>query len=214
VRTPDFQALASAMQSLVPTRLAELVVYRSIKPDVARHHGSTFLDGTHSGKAGGRYNPPNGEPITYFAGSQTLAVWESEQEQFMIGLHLSNPPQSPRLVCSVILRHLRVLDLDNGMHRHHLNLQGLQQELVRPSAQWRHALQRGDPVLTHDIGRAAWGRADLDGILFPSWLSDILGNHTLPRLQNLVLFMDPARGDRPRNHAVSVTVHDPSGLAP
>ena len=202
------------MQSLMPTQLDELVVYRSIKPDVARRYSVTFLDGTHTGRTGGRFNPPNSDPITYFAGSQTLAVWESEQDQFMIGLNLSGSPQPPRLVCTVILQNLRVLDLNNAMHLHHLSLQGVQQELTRPSSMWRQALRQGGSVLTHDIGRAALGHSHLDGILFPSWLSDILGKQSLPRLRNLALFMAPGQGDKARNAAVSVTIHDPSGLAP
>lgn len=83
--TVNPQTLAQAVGTVLLTTLNYEVYYRSASLEVQRSGGISVLDGSHAGMSGGRYNAPNSEPLTYFAGSQTLAVLETEQTYMMTG---------------------------------------------------------------------------------------------------------------------------------
>jgi predicted ABC-type transport system involved in lysophospholipase L1 biosynthesis ATPase subunit len=82
------------------------------------------------------------------------------------------------------------------------------------SVQMGQILFEGRPLPTQLIGEAVRQRADADRILYPSWLTLVLPDSAIPRLENLALFMDPEDGSRARNKQVSIDIYDPTGLIP
>lgn len=75
-----------------------------------------------------------------------------------------------------------------------------------PNQAWKAENQRGVLSIPQQLGAAALAKSEFDGILYPSWLEDVLGPHSLARMTNLVLFMDPDRPTEPRNPSVSLEI--------
>ena len=105
-----------------------------------------------------------------------------------------------------------VLDLTNAIVLAPFGL--THAELTQPSSFWQHLNANGQLAPTQILGNAARQRADCDGLLVPGWLGTLLPPGTLPRLSNLVLFMDPAQPNHHRNANVALSIHDPTGLLP
>jgi RES domain-containing protein len=186
------------------------VVYRSVSLTVVANLGVHPLDGNHSGQIGGRYNRPGAPPTCYFAGTQTLATFECEQEALV--MRIPGSPLDPRIAFAVTVAGARVLDLTQM-----IVLAGLgvaHADLVRPTAHWQHMNRRGLFDVTQQIGDAARIRPDVDGLLVPSWLASLLPPNLLPRTTNLVLFMDPRDPRKPRRAGVTLEIHDPTRLLP
>lgn len=165
-------------------------------------------NGSHAGITGGRYNSPGSDPITYFAGSATLAVLEVEQEQMAVGLNLF--PAPPRLTYAIHVQGPQVLDLTNTAIR--LQLGVSENDLLLPRPQRKQLNRQGVLDIPQMIGEAVrQNRQDIDGILYPAMFASVLSN-AIPRLENLVLFMDPNNTAQPRGRNVQVAIHDPDTI--
>jgi RES domain-containing protein len=208
--SPSLASLKLAVQALPLTSIQFPIFYRSVDFKVLVTHGVKLVDGTHSGKTGGRYNPPNSLPTSYFAGSQTLASFECEQEAMILGLQTMK--RNPRIICSVEISNAKVLDLTNMLVIQHLGIS--KQDLLGSTFEWRQLNSQRQISTTQLIGEAVRQRADADRILYPSWLTLVLPDSAIPRLENLALFMDPEDGSRARNKQVSIDIYDPTGLIP
>jgi hypothetical protein len=79
---------------------------------------------------------------------------------------------------------------------------------------WQQANKRGVQSTAQFVGAAARsartpaGDFKFDGIQYESWFQ-LTG---LPRLVDLVVFMDPSDGAHHRNPRVALALQDPSGL--
>jgi RES domain-containing protein len=196
------QAIAAAMLTPVTEYF-----YRSVNFARMRRHNLRLLDGTHAGITGGRYNAPYSEPTAYFAGSQTVAAFEAEQVAL-----IAAPPQppEPRLTVALSISAPNILDLTNSIVLANLGVDS--KDLLTPTLQWQHLNREGMLAQSQLLGAMARRRPDVDGLRIPSWVAVLLPPGSLPRSDNLVLFMDPAHPTAPRGPA-TVTVHDPTGLA-
>jgi hypothetical protein len=202
--------LADAIQAAQTIALPDEPFYRSVDLVVVANSGVHVLDGSHSGFTGARYHPPGSEPTAYFAGSQTLAAFECEQEQLILGVHRG--ARNPRVTFAITATNAVVPDLTKQLVLHAFGL--TQQDLMKPTAHWRHENAKGGHAETQILGAAIRNRPDVDGMLVPSWLAALLPPGVLPRAENLVLFMDPASPTKPRRGTVRVHIHDPTGLLP
>jgi len=204
----DPKVLEFAIKS-VPIATVLGTFYRSVDLRVVAILGTDVLSGAHAGKTGGRFNEPGSPPTSYFAGSQTLASLECEQDLLLLAIP---PPTNPRLVVAMVVKDLNILDLTNSLVLAHLSIH--RNELLIPTNQWRFLNDSGLTSVPQMLGNAARAREEIDGILAPSWFESLLGPSELPRMQNLILFMDPKEDSKHRNPAVSLQVNDPDGLLP
>jgi RES domain-containing protein len=176
---------------------------------VNSNHLDSALDGTHSGKIGGRYNPPGSEPTLYLARSYTLASLECEQEQLMVGM--TSGPVGPRVVFSVRIRNAHVLDLRNPIVQANLSIK--LEDLRCPNAHWKNENESGRQSIPQQIGEAVRSTPDADGLVVPSWLQIVgpsKGNPpVLPEMDNLVLFMGRSVPRKPRRSTVGIEIYDP-----
>lgn len=202
--------LATAIHAAVITPLRPDPFYRSVDFAAVANLGVRILDGSRAALNGGRYNAASRGPTAYFAGTQTLAAFECEQEALVLGTHLT--PRNPRITVAVSVANARVLDLTKQLVLYGLGLQPA--DLLKPTTYWRHENSQHRLAETQAVAEAARLRPDLDGLLVPSWLSGLVPNSVLPRMENLVLFMDPLAPHQPRNAAVKISIHDPTGLIP
>jgi RES domain-containing protein len=184
--------------------------YRSVDFAAVANLGVRILDGSRAGQHGGRYNAPRSEPTSYFAGTQTLAAFECEQEALVLGTHLTL--RNPRLTVAVSVTNAAVLDLTKQLVLYGFGLTPA--DLLRPTTHWRHENSLRRLAETQVIAEAARLRPDVDGLLVPSWLSGLLPTSVLPRMENLVLFMNPLAPHEPRRTTVAISIHDPTGLIP
>jgi RES domain-containing protein len=192
--------------------LHDPIFYRSVSLPVIANLGVHPLDGAHAGRLGGRYNSEHSEPICYLAGTQTLAAFECEHEALILGL--PGTPREPRVSFAVSVTNAQILDLTNAMNRQTVGVQ--EADLVQPTPHWRHLNRNGLMSPAQQLGAAVRARPDIDGLLVPSWPGTFIPSGVLPRLHNLVLFMDPANPRAPRRAraGVSVMIHDPTNLLP
>lgn len=208
----DAAALATAIRAAKLTSVHR-TFYRSVDLTLVRQLGLRMLDGAHAGITGNRYNSPNTEPIAYLAGSQTVAALECEQASYIMGVGSQTP--NPRLTVAITVASTHILDLTNPVVL--ANLGVVRDQLLIPTLQWQHVNSLGgvaDPQLVGDLARE---RADVDGLLVPSWVLELLPPNTLPPSPNLVLFMEPRAPATPRGQTHGTTtlrVHDPTGLVP
>jgi RES domain-containing protein len=200
--------LQDLVKAVVLTRLPRTRYYRSVDLRLMVDLGVKLLDGTYTGCTGGRYNKPGSDPTCYLAGSETLAAWECEHEAMALGLRTVK--RNPRVTCGVEIKGVQVLDLTNNKVL--VSLGVTRADLTKTTTHWRDINKKKRLSLTQRIGEAARCRPDCDGILCPTWLVTIAGPTMIPRLENLVLFMDPVDGTKHRNSKVSITVIDPTGL--
>jgi RES domain-containing protein len=198
----DF-AIRAASLTPAPSR----PFYRSADLVVVANLGVNVLDGSHAGRTGGRYNSPGSPPTDYFAGTQTLAAFECEQQTMVLNLPA---PRNPRVTFAVAVDGAHVLDLTSALVLAGFGL--TQADLVQPTTHWKFINQTGATAPTQILGDAARRRADCDGLLAPSWLCSILPTGTLRQPNNLVLFMDPNAPSRPRSPSVSMEIYDPTDL--
>lgn len=205
----DQELLGAAVASAPLAEIDEATFFRSIDWRVVERLGVNILDGAHAGMTGGRYNAPQSPPTSYFAASQTLASLESEHARLVATVRPRVAP--PRLVVSVTVANLRVLDLTNRLVISHLGVPTA--ELTVPTKQWQALNDRGSLSTCQIIGAAARDRSACDGIVAPSWFVRLLGD-TLPRMENLILFMDASAFDRPRSPRANLSVYDPDRLLP
>jgi len=204
---PPTSDLALAITAATLTPLPDEPWYRSVDLAVVVNLGVHVLDGTHTGKTGGRFNSPASKPTCYLAGTQTLAAFECEQAAMILGL---TKPRSPRVTFAISVAGAQVLDLTNALVRTPFGL--TYGELTLPSSHWQHLNRTGVSAPVQILGEAARARKDCDGLVVPSWLCSVLPPGTLPRPNNLVLFMDPGHSTRLRNTGRTITVHDHSKL--
>jgi len=204
---PPASDLALAITAATLTPLPDEPWYRSVDLAVVVNLGVHVLDGTHTGTTGGRFNSPGSKPTCYLAGTQTLAAFECEQAAMILGL---TKPRSPRVTFAISVSGAQVLDLTKALVLAPFGL--TYADLTLPSSHWQHLNHTGVSAPVQALGEAARVRKDCDGLLVPSWLCSLLPPGTLPRPNNLVLFMDPAHPTQLRNTGRSITIHDHSKL--
>jgi RES domain-containing protein len=200
--------LANAILAAVATPLRPDPFYRSVDFTAVANLGVRILDGSRAGLNGGRYNAPGSQPTAYFAGTQTLAAFECEQEALVLGTHLT--ARNPRLTVAVSVGKAVVLDLTKQLVLYGFGLDLA--DLLKPTTHWRHENSLHRLAETQVIAEAARLRPDVDGLRVPSWLSGLILPSVLPRMENLVLFMDPLAPHQPRRAGVRISIHDPTGL--
>lgn len=203
----DPALLAAAVAAVGATPLSE-AFYRSVDTYALRDYAVDPLDGSHAGRTGGRYNRPGSAPVAYLAGSMTLAAAECEQVAMVLGLATSRG--NPRLTLTVAVEGALVIDLTNPVVLAQLGLRA--GDLLAPTPVWQQHNRAGLATVPQQLGEAIRAsRPDVDGIRYPSWFGALVAGR-LPRLDNLMLFMDPDRPSEPRRPAVTVEVVDPRGF--
>jgi len=201
--------LDAAVQSIRTRTLSGEIFFRSVNLDSLLTLGFSPLDGTQTGKVGGRYNPPNSPPTTYLAGCQTLAAMETEQLAMISG---HSPATSrPRLICGVLVDNAEVVDLTSIMVLSHFAIQ--KDDLLMPTLRWQQLNDKAIHILPQLLGAAIRDRPDIDGILYPPYITVPFAQHYPPGFENnLVLFMHPNKPSSPRRSKVILTIIDPGNL--
>ena len=128
--------------------------------------------------------------------------------------NLLAPTPAPLVVVATVIRNARVVDLTDGLVRRHVGV--AEDELLIPTLNWKQLNRQGYSTKAQQLGDALRARADIDGLVVPSWFVAALPDAAewpIARTRNLVLFMDPGSSARPRDRA-TIAPFDPDGLLP